>query len=103
MKKLSLIMDDLRVESFDTSPARTAFRGTVRANVVATWDSYCPGYTVSICWEGDYTDYHGCGGGDEPPPPERTWECTPMSTTCIPPSGDYTCVEYETCGAGCGV
>jgi hypothetical protein len=51
MKKLGLSLDDLRVDSFDTSPERTTFRGTVRANGVTDDGTGC---TFGNCGEYEY-------------------------------------------------
>lgn len=44
MKKLSMKLDDLRVDSFATAPMASARRGTVRGNLDASF-SHC--YVIS--------------------------------------------------------
>jgi hypothetical protein len=44
MKKLSLQLDELRVESFETSTAERSARGTVHGNLAT---ASCPGYSCA--------------------------------------------------------
>ena len=61
MKKLALVLDDLRVNTFVTSQTRVAPRGTVHANFY-TNDTET-GCTQSICGQyAYYTEWPGCGG-----------------------------------------
>jgi hypothetical protein len=60
MKKLSLILDDLDVESFHVSPARLGVRGTVQGNETDTWSFVSPS--------------GGC-----------TFDCPPFTTTTVVP------------------
>lgn len=70
MPKLSLHVDELRVETFDPLPWQAARAGTVRANQGET-DFSCPGNKT-------------CG--------EKT--CNSCDDTCSPP----TCGGHDTCG-----
>lgn len=45
MKKLSMKLDDLRVDSFTTAAKMTVLRGTVRGNYVVSGTSACDFHT----------------------------------------------------------
>lgn len=92
MKKLSLKLDDLRVESFDTVPSSRS-RGTVRGQ-----DSGNPsGY--SVCFGGDTchtADW--CLSEVDPCDNPSQWPCSldgPLATQC-----DLSC-EFECTGETC--
>jgi hypothetical protein len=86
MKKLSLHVGDLRVESFHTAP-KTVARGTVRGNIIAcTGEEYgstcCDPTQDDTCW-----DSCDCSG---------SWTC---DNSCICPSIQGTaCGLNGTCG-----
>lgn len=48
MRKLTLSLDTLVVQSFDASPSLPAQRGTVRAYVTQAWDITCNGYDTCL-------------------------------------------------------
>jgi hypothetical protein len=77
MKKLSLDLDTLNVESFSTAPAERA-GGTVR------------GYITLQCSDGCNTWDTACGGGSE------TCTCTKDQTCNCPTVIGYSC-EFDTC------
>jgi len=65
MRKLSLKMDELQVESFDTSASPANGRGTMKAyesdicsaaytNCTICSGAYCHGETTAPCWAGTY-------------------------------------------------
>lgn len=77
MTKLRLRMEDLAVESFDSSPARPQ-RGTVMGQ--ETW------YPTECTCQGQYTCVESC--------PQTCWET--CDATC---PWNHTC--WETCGLTC--
>lgn len=90
MQKLSLKLDELLIESFDTSPGSRA-RGTVRGQ---DYTLDCSVYTGSICCSDSYCS--GCGA------------CTPAGTydgnTCLSTCHqiDCGCTGYNgTCDLSC--
>jgi hypothetical protein len=77
MKKLGLTLDDLRVDSFETSPAEGNSRGTVRGYVTNYREATCDATNCGPCdtnqgcgteWmicgtlQCDYTVGYSCGG-----------------------------------------
>ena len=86
MKKLSLSLDELRVESFDTTSAEQKPRGTVIAEQCT-----CP--TACTC--------PGCPSCDtcDPTCPHTCWEtcddytCMSCGETCA----NYGCTKYQPC------
>ena len=103
MKKLALRLDELRVDSFDTSFTQPDRRGTVRGRDSYTWDEgpMCwtlQEYSCNPCAEssimscggtcgGDYTCEQTCGGGT----------CDPVWINTVL----YHTQEYS-CGGSCG-
>lgn len=87
MNKVRLDVDQLRVETFDTQPARTG-RGTVQAN---------------------FDGAVGEIGANIPPPTDPNRDCKPIpiSTICPPETWAATCPATcrqtcpDTCGALC--
>jgi len=120
MDKLRLNLDDLRVESFDTTPeGARGTRGTVFAyepqNTWVTAGVYCS-TACGICsvqetycaCSGD-TCYSGCTYGVDSCGQTCATDCVgscPLEETCgCQYSGSWTCEGstcYETCGATCG-
>lgn len=106
MRKLSLRMDDLAVESFDTTTAPHFSRGTLKAhendtaaytNCTMCSGNYCQGETTAPCWAGTYQGSQcdstgaqilcGCTYGGE-----NNGTC---DATCN--SAGTDCTEYPNC------
>ena len=96
MRKLRMRVDDLRVESFDTSGAGNAARGTVRARMACSASEEgeslcCPTETdQASCYgtcEGTCQDSCGC----------TYWDCT-VGWTC-----GYTCICPSHHGTACSI
>ena len=110
MKKLKLNLDDLKVESFATTPDAASGRGTVFGQVTHPYDSNCgtcPGNTNCGTCNGESCDYPGCTAAGltcvDPcgPGGSEAGTCGPANTcvtTCEPQS---TCPS-PTCGVSCG-
>lgn len=79
MKKLSLDLDTLAVESFDTEPARRAARGTVR------------GFDSLGSRERDASEY----------PCNTEWGCQVTEESCVEQTWD-TCYGNTCFGVSCG-
>jgi hypothetical protein len=78
MKKLSLDLDALKVESFDATPRAEAPRGTVRGNDSANPTTTCPETTINVvdesgrpCVEFEATPLSLCG-----------WDCVWETSDC---------------------
>jgi hypothetical protein len=84
MKKLRLVLDDIRVDSFDVTRER-AERGTVRGHVC------CCGCVPCCCTGGD-----SCGGSCD----TCVTGCGTCYTNCGSCAGQYSC-DYS-CGGSCG-
>ena len=99
MKKLTLQLDHLTVESFETSADAPA-RGTVRGFGDSTGCSYgSPNYTGC-----DYTCEFPCGESDECTPtcPRVTPGCTQTSPDVCPGTGGQpSCDPYTQCDLTC--
>jgi hypothetical protein len=80
MNKLRLTLDDLRIESFDTTAA-AGEKGTVAAQEDCTCMSACPTFCPVSC----------------PGLPTCADTCP---ETCSETCDDFTC--WETCGLSCG-
>lgn len=97
MKKLSLDLDELQVESFDTRPAVASHAGTVRARE-ATEMTQCYQNTcaptcdaMDTCWRCNESWDDGCY--------ESQWPCSlggPQATQCDL-SCEFECTGVETC------
>lgn len=91
MRKLTLRMDSLTVESFEPLSAPGAYRGTVRANDSADFtctpsaDFTCTPTDCGTCVACDTVEYT-CAACTEPQP-------TIVNDTC----GNFTCNPGETC------
>lgn len=94
MKKLSLTLDNLLVESFATLSEPMPPKGTVRGHI--TYNGDC-GPSNSCQWCATYTDcdtgYTNCGPDCGKDQPTQYWE-----VTCLPTCAGNTC-DYDTCGA----
>jgi hypothetical protein len=99
MKKLTLQLDELAVESFETSGAE-AMRGTVRGFGDSSGCSYgSPNYTGC-----DMTCEFPCGESDACTPacPQVTPGCTQTSPERCPPTGGApSCDPYTQCDYSC--
>ena len=100
MKKLKLNLDDLRVESFDTSSMVNLPNGTVHGQVFtetcATWEDSCSptGAFAETCWDtctGDATA-DLCGG---------TPGCTNDTCYWTCQCADQSVEGYASCGTTC--
>jgi len=95
-EKRKLDLTELRVESFDTSPARAAARGTVHAH--SGYD-YCDSFGCEslICGSNQPdTCYAGCGNNcADTHTSEYGWVSCDHSQC-----GPYTCDPYESCHMG---
>jgi hypothetical protein len=93
VKKLTLDLDDLQVDSFATIQSPIAHEGTVEGFV--TQYSQCMSNSCQAC--GTYTacptGYTNCEAECSKDVPTQVWE-----VTCLPTCAGYTC-DYETCGA----
>lgn len=81
MKKLTLDLEELAVESFDTTPLRRVARGTVRG-----FDSQQPQDSQ------DSACYTTCAGSDQ---------CTVTEVSCVEETWD-TCYGATCFGESCG-
>jgi hypothetical protein len=80
MKKLTLTLDDLRVDSFETSVGRQE-RGTVIGEQQCTCNTQCGQNTCPGCPTCDYTCANTC--------PNTCWDT--CDYTCGNTCGQYTC------------
>ena len=114
MKKVKLNLDDLKVESFVTTPDATSGRGTVFGQVTHPWDS-CGGTCVATdpcgtcspantCIPGACTDAGLTCPAPACPPESEQGTCAPAETcytcvgqgTCPDPTCGYTCTAFDT-------
>jgi hypothetical protein len=90
MKKLTLQLDDLQVESFSTLRDPVTLEGTVRGFITMVGPA-CISNSCDFCATlSDCPD--GCGGGSRVDP-----TCAEGVPTCLPTCAGWTC-EYDTCG-----
>lgn len=88
MKKLSLALEDLKVDSFSTLDEPAARGKTVKGYVSMMSCSCQACATYTDCETGDTN----CGTTCSKDVPTQVWE-----VTCLPTCAGYTC-DYETCG-----
>lgn len=116
MKKVKLSLDDLRVDSFVTSPGSdpNASRGTVRAQD-HTFEVGCNDLTITTCnpntqycnetWnqtcQGNYGTSHCCGDHSNPGYESCGTTCQDYDTGCAYPCGGgitVGCTQGQSCG-----
>ena len=96
MKKLTLNVDDLRVESFSSLPAELSSEATVQGHAMSRFKDYCSDNSVCVCHSAEFTCL-SCNG-----------TCDVFENTACNGSCDYTpCVGscngscFGTCDATC--
>ena len=97
-KKLKLNLDDLKVESFVTTPDATQGRGTVFGQMQTESCVVCTAGTCQCpTLAGDTCQYPPCGGGGTGEGPTcAATQCTCGEETCQFPS----CGDTNWCGTG---
>ena len=86
MKKLSLSLDELRVDSFDTTPVESKRKGTVFGEQ-CTCDTACTCPGCPSCDSCDPSCAHTC------------WETCddPTCMSCGETCANYGCTKYQPC------